>query len=266
MNNAMQYAWQCIKYGFLRSATYRAAWFAAAAASLIQIVIMISVWLALTTGQTTAYDGAQLVRYSIFATFLWSAISTWIVRDIENDVREGRIERLLVRPVSIPLTYVCTGLGKASFNISLNLIPLALVVWFWQPEAFESLSVPQAGFVLVTFILSVTIYLLIDLCVGLSSFWTVTTFGFDIIKENVVRLLSGATVPLFLYPDALQSVLLSLPFALIFFHPANAFARNAPPVDFAQIAAGQLLCICLLIGAALGMTRLVRRHIAIAGG
>lgn len=267
MLHSVIYAFECVKYGIRRSATFRAAWVAAVLASLIQLVVMVSVWTALIrTGTASGYDLDDAAAYTLFVLFLWSANNTWIVRDIESEVRDGRVERLLLRPVNVAVTYLAIGFGKVLFNISVVGPPILLLFFAWRTVDISMIPIDRAVCVLMSVLLSIIMYLLIDLCVGFSSFWTITTFGIDMIKENIIRLLSGATVPLIFYPEALQPTLSLLPFSLMFFKPAHLFVQQAPFSEYLTLFALQSLWIAVLSVIVLAVVYRVRQFISVAGG
>ena len=58
-----------------------------------------------------------------------------------------------------------------------------------------------------------------DYFIGLLAFYTESTWGLSMTKEILIAVLSGALVPLQFFPDALQKVLLLLPFQAIYYTP-----------------------------------------------
>ena len=72
---------------------------------------------------------------------------------------------------------------------------------------------------MIAVILAVVINYEIDFIVGTICLYTESIWGINIMKQAVVTLLSGATIPLAFFPDKLRTVIDYLPFRAIYDTP-----------------------------------------------
>ncbi|HMB22621.1 MAG TPA: ABC-2 family transporter protein, partial [Anaerolineales bacterium] len=56
-------------------------------------------------------------------------------------------------------------------------------------------------------------------------FYTESIWGISITKEIIVTMLSGALIPLQFFPDAVQKILMWLPFQAIYYTPLTLVAK-----------------------------------------
>jgi ABC-2 type transport system permease protein len=86
-----------------------------------------------------------------------------------------------------------------------------------------------SGLGLILFPFSLILAFLISFCfdyfVGLSTFYTESIWGISITKEIILTVFSGALLPLQFFPDAVQKILLALPFQAIYHTPLMMVTR-----------------------------------------
>ncbi|MBP3718820.1 MAG: ABC-2 family transporter protein, partial [Eubacterium sp.] len=66
----------------------------------------------------------------------------------------------------------------------------------------------------------------IDMLVAPICLYTESTWGINIVKETIVLLLSGATIPLAFFPTALRKVVEYLPFRAVYDIPLSIMLRK----------------------------------------
>ena len=184
---------------------------------------------------------------------------------IGEAIRTGQIATYLLRPVAFPafaLAYI--GGRGASQVLTVGLPTLATFA------AIGALPAPASTAHFVAFLaLSLSGFLLYNLVftlAGLLGFYVEFSGEIGWSVELVMMLLGGATVPLTLFPEALQRVLLVLPFRHIYFVPIEAWLGKIP-------ASGLLPAFLYTLGWAAVLTLAVavvydrgRRHLSIQGG
>jgi ABC-2 type transport system permease protein len=98
-------------------------------------------------------------------------------------------------------------------------IPTFILVYF-----LSGMSIPlglNLIFFLVSVIMAVLINLSIDFFVGCIILYTMSTWGVNIMKEVIVLLLSGATIPLAFFPEPLKTIVMYLPFQAVYNAPLS---------------------------------------------
>lgn len=84
--------------------------------------------------------------------------------------------------------------------------------------------------------------------------------------DDVLRLLSGAFIPLWFFPTALADISSFLPFRLIFFTPISIYLEKISGVEAGGLIAQQLLWIIALLVVEKILWRKGIRKLVIQGG
>lgn len=82
--------------------------------------------------------------------------------------------------------------------------------------------------------------------IGISTYYTEENIGTIRFYELVERLLSGAILPLFLFPEWLARLSAFLPFVYTLYEPVNALLRPPSWAELAQALAGGVIWCALL--------------------
>jgi ABC-2 type transport system permease protein len=106
-----------------------------------------------------------------------------------------------------------------------------------------------------------------DYFIGLFGFYTESVWGLSTSKEIIITVFSGALIPLQFFPDAIQKVLLWLPFQAIYHTPLMMITRPDQGWDvFLPMLGVQLFwAVVLFIGAHLFYNQAVK-VLRISGG
>ena len=96
--------------------------------------------------------------------------------------------------------------------------------------------------------------------------WTVSADGATVMLTVLVTLFSGMVIPLPLFPDWAQPVLMALPFAGLVDLPYRIYSRNIPTSELPRVLAHQIFWTATLVF--IGRWLLVRgmRRIVVQGG
>jgi ABC-2 type transport system permease protein len=98
------------------------------------------------------------------------------------------------------------------------------------------------------------------------AFWTLETFGIQLIVRWVSDLLSGQIIPLIFFPGLLGRLVFALPFAAIYSTPLLIYVGIIHPAQYAQYLGIQLLWGGLFGGLSWMMWQAASRRIVVQGG
>jgi ABC-2 type transport system permease protein len=146
---------------------------------------------------------------------------TWVVWELNMDVRQGTLQKRLLRPVHPLLSYLAENLAAIPLRL-IVVAPIALAAFFWVgAEAFSHdvlllLLVPLAIF--VAFLLTFGAMAAIG---TLSLFWESSIAVFDL-WLGLYTVLSGYVMPLEFSPPALATLIRCLPFRPMLAFPVEA--------------------------------------------
>lgn len=178
------------------------------------------------------YAGAETLRGLTFdETFLYVALGsavfillkTYADWYISYEIREGIIAIRLTKPLDFQLYALFSTLGSALMNLTAITVPTLLILGL----VFRVTPSIGPGLVLfpISLLLAFFVNFSFDYFIGLLAFYTESTWGLSMTKEILVAVLSGALIPLQFFPDALQRVLLLLPFQAIYYSPLMMISK-----------------------------------------
>ena len=127
-------------------------------------------------------------------------------------------------------------------NLTAITVPTVLLLTL----VFKVHITPGPGLVVfpISLILAFLISFNFDYLVGLMAFYNESVWGLTITKEVILTVLSGALIPLQFFPDAIQKILLVLPFQAIYYTPLMMVTQpDQNLVIFLQMLAVQFLWV-----------------------
>jgi ABC-2 type transport system permease protein len=189
----------------------------------VQIYLLTVVWKA-AYGDRTEVDGitiGQLLVYLTLAQLQMRFLQTEIATDIEGRIRMGQIGFDLSRPVAYPGQLLAAALGTMIGGLPMLVIAFPVALIAGELRAPASM---EAGFgYAAALLLAWAVAALLNLLIGLISFWTLEMNGFRMIYYLVGNFATGALVPLWFMPDLLRSFFQLLPFQAIAFVPVSIY-------------------------------------------
>ena len=188
-----------------------------------------SLWSALFEGRVTiaGRTAPELLTYVVVAWIITTFHGTRIDELVASRVRSGEVAIDLLRPWSLQRHLYLRELGRAGVALVLTTLPLA--VW---ALAFLDLRLPARPLTWLAFgaslLLAHAVSFGLGWLVGVAAFWLRNSTGLSHLKATLVGTLSGALIPLDLYPDAVRRVVDLLPFQGMSHTPAAIFIETVP--------------------------------------
>ncbi|WP_445002198.1 ABC transporter permease [Exiguobacterium alkaliphilum] len=201
-----------------------AAWYWASMFSVtMRLFILYFFWQAVYENKTDVSGIAlsTMLTYAILATML-DQFRGSAGRELAHLIKHGGVAIELLRPYHLLDKLLAQDLGAKTstfFRATLPLLVIAMVFIGVDPPT----SIEAASAFAVSVVLAVLLATLIDLLVGVLSFYTVNVWGLSVLQEAVITIMSGALVPLTLFPDWFQTVSLYLPFASLVYVPVAIY-------------------------------------------
>ncbi len=196
--------------------------------NIIYLVIIYFLWKAIfDSSPTDVVNGMTFedtMIYLVLASTLFSTMEMYVTWDMGRRVQSGNIILDLLRPIEYE-TYMLVGTsGNTLVNIVTTLIPTMVIVYLITGGGF-ALSVNLIYFAMAV-VLGTVLNYFINFFVGTICFHTESIWGVNIMKEVVVMLLSGATIPLAFFPETFQRIVHYLPFHAIYNTPLTLLIDN----------------------------------------
>jgi len=169
----------------------------------------------LTFNETFIYVTLGSTVFILLKTY-----ADWI---ISHEIEDGSIAVYLTKPIDYQFYALSISLGSMLTNAVAISVPTVLLLVF----VFKVTFVFGPG--LLIFPISILLAFLISYCfdyfTGLIMFYTESIWGVSVTKEIMITVFSGALIPLQFFPEAVQRVLLLLPFQAIYHTPLMLITR-----------------------------------------
>jgi ABC-2 type transport system permease protein len=225
------------RLGLAETAAYRISlmiWIVTAIFPLISLVL----WRALAEdGPIGDYDQRGFDSYFIAAFLVRQLAASWVVWDLDRQIRTGDLSALLLRPVSPVLHYVMFNLATVPVRMILSL-PIGLAVML----ATSGMTVLQDARLWPLLILAIVLAWLLNfavqLAVGCLAFWLTEATALFELWLGLFIVLSGYSVPTSLFPAGLAEVTRVLPFHAVLGFPVELLVGR---LDLSQALEGLAL-------------------------
>jgi len=208
---------------------------------IVEIAVYIFVWQAIynQTGNAGGFTISQMITYYILV-FTLSSLATWgINEDMAHSIRNGKINKELLNPLSYFQYYFGVNLGELAFALVVGIATFIICSLFWG----ISLPVSSTNFVLflIVIILGIPITFFIQMIVGITGFYTSSIWGMQILRKSVISIFSGIIAPITLFPDWFQNLANILPFKELIYTPINIWLGQISTYEVLYIIVKQLM-------------------------
>ncbi len=255
------------KMRFLVSLAYRFEVLTSALSNIVILLASVFLWKVAyqDLSSVAAVTQNQMLVYTILSLVLSMLFVTNVQNQLHNRIREGSISIDLIRPISLLGFYLAEDLGSVSsafLNKSLPLLVFASIVFiFPSPKSTWGflLFIPSSLF-------SYAILWELSALTGLLSFWLIDLGNLGIVKDVLVRVLSGSLLPIWLFPSWLGNISALLPFQYTFQTPLSIFIGKLTFHEAIKEMSVQLIWILVFGVLVIAVWDRARRNTLVQGG
>ncbi len=255
--------------GIIESLQFRLGTVVMVIGNLLYLIVVYYLWKAIyDSSGTDVVNGmtfSDTLIYLVLATALFNFMEMYAVWEIGRSIQSGKIVLDLLKPIEYRKYLFWSYSGSFVTNFFFTFLPTFIVV-----AAVTHGAIPF-GINLLYFaasvVIAVSINYSIDFIVGTICLYTESIWGINIMKQVVVTLLSGATIPIAFFPEPLKTIVYYLPFQSIYNTPLTLLLDGSPDTQEVFITLGiQLLwCIGMMIVSKL-FWKFSLRQITVNGG
>lgn len=193
---------------------------------IVEVVVHIFVWQAIynQTGNAGGFTIEQMVTYYILVVSI-SSIANWgINEDMARSIKNGRINKELLNPITYFQYYFGEDLGEMAFALVIGIATFIICNIFWS----ITLPVSILNFILfiVLILVGIPITFFIQMIVGTFGFYTNSIWGMQILRKSVISIFSGMIAPITLFPIWFQNISKILPFKELIYTPIEVWLGN----------------------------------------
>jgi ABC-2 type transport system permease protein len=200
-----------LRVGFADAVAYRAE-FVIWVLAYTMPMIMLALWTAVAREAPVGRFGEkQFQAYFLVTLLVRLSVGAWVVWEMNTEIRQGTLQKRLLRPIHPLLTYLAENLAAIPMRL-LMVTPIALAAFLWlglgvltsDPVQLAIIPLSLLGAFLVTFFAMATIG-------SLAMFWESSLAVFDL-WLGCYTVLSGYVMPLEFFPASMQGTIRVLPF------------------------------------------------------
>ena len=222
-----------LKVYYARSIEYRGQLLIWILSSVLPLVMML-VWvqIANTQGPINGFSSVDFVEYYLLVTLFRRLTGAWIFWDVDADIRHGSLSPQLLKPIH-PMHHLMTRvISSKPIQIIIVLPPIIIASvlvcaqYDVRPQTLALAFFATAGALVIEF--------LVQAIIGSFAFWISHGEAIADVWFWTRSLLSGWIIPLAMFPAALQSLLIYLPFRYCLAFPIEIVLGGLTPDQIAQ--------------------------------
>lgn len=255
--------------GIIETLQFRLSFVVMVAGNLLYLIVVYFLWKAIyASAGTDIVNGmtfTDTLIYLVLATALFNFMEMYTVWEIGRNIQSGKIVLDLLKPMDYRKYLFWSYSGSFVTQFFLTFLPTFIAVSVVTGGAIP-IGVNLLYFI-ISVIMAVSINYSIDFLVGTVCLYTESIWGINIMKQVIVLLLSGATIPLAFFPDSLRTVMYYLPFQSIYNAPLSILLDGQPQLQTVLVTLGTQLfwCIAMFILSKL-FWKVSLRQITVNGG
>lgn len=247
---------------------YRMAFFARLLSNFFTVMITYYLWRAIYTSSSESiingFTFEEMTAYVIVSFFTTVMMNSVGIGAMAYSIQDGSIAISLIRPVSFQGIHFAQSLGALFVNTIICSLPFML--WFtWDGWLMAPQPLYLAAYVVSVF-LSFVILFYFSFCFAMLAFYTTYFFGINMAKEVIMKLCSGALIPLVFFPEAIESFLRFLPFSSMNYTPVMIYLGKLEGAALLRAVGLQLFwAIALFLISCVFWKKAIRRLTVLGG-
>ncbi|WP_295084759.1 ABC-2 family transporter protein [Ruminococcus sp.] len=235
--------------GIIEALQFRLSFLVMVIGNLLYLIVVYFLWKAIyASAGTDVVNGMSFTDtliYLVLATALFNFMEMYTVWEIGRNIQSGKIVLDLLKPMEYRKYLFWSYSGSFVTQFFLTFLPTFIAVAIVTHGAIP-LGVNLIYFVL-SVVMAVSINYSIDFLVGTICLYTESIWGINIMKQVIVLLLSGATIPIAFFPEPLKTIVHYLPFQSIYNAPLSLLLDGNPATETVLSTLGTQLIWCIIM-------------------
>lgn len=215
------------------------------------LLVQVYIWRTLISDTDKLASGTQIINLRDMITYviISAGISIFmeqsVISKMDLKIKSGEIAMDLIKPFSYKGFQFSEMFATSLCRVFIEFIPLLVISMalfgFYFPDIKYFL------FFTLALINGIIINFLIAYIVGLVGFWYISIGHLNNLLFTLIRLFSGAIVPLWFFPKILYTISLILPFRFMYFVPISIYLEKLSLIETIYIISQQYLWIFFLL-------------------
>lgn len=220
---------------------------------IFNVAAMLFIWYVVyqKTGKgiIEGYSFNSILIYTIMANLTRVLLDNEVEFIISEDIKSGNITSIFIRPIPYIITLVGEVVGSIIYNIIFLFVPivsLIIISSFYFNISF-GISYFSSLLYLLTVVFSAMIMFEISVLVGLCSFFVNYIWGFIMLEDAILSILTGELFPISFYPKIVVKILEFTPFYYINYAPVSILLNKFSTNDTIKVIFIQIIW-CIILG------------------
>lgn len=192
--------------------------------SLVFLIVKYNLWASIYKTNAgvliKGYDFNRMIQYHLWAFLVSLVASGFASWNLSDDIRLGRISSYLIYPFNFWEFHTASWMSFQILQTFIAIFTLTVIVLLGIIGLPEP-TVLLKGFIFVSFIS--LFWFSLQYLTGILAFWLEETWILRVILSIIATFLSGAIIPLDLFPVWLQNALNFTPFPYLSYYPIKIF-------------------------------------------
>lgn len=255
--------------GIEKAMEYRMDFLLSLMSTVFPIIMQVYMWTALYSAgaaDSNGYTYEQMILYTLFAGITAKIVSTGFEVDVLSDIKDGGLNKYLVKPVSYYGYYFASFLGGKVIAVVILLIMTGIVLGISAQYLGIVIRGIQVLAYLISLILALILNFLIYFLISLAGFWITEISKMFGTISIVLVVISGGVFPMDIFGNTIRTLSEILPFSYTTQFSVNIINGRLETVQIGQGFLIQVIWICILAaGIKVIWKRGLKRYVA-AGG
>jgi ABC-2 type transport system permease protein len=217
--------WQTMKVSWTKYTTYRLNFFLQVIGpSLVFFFIKYNLWSSIFNGDLDisikGYNFESMITYHVWSMIVGLLAQGHSGMNLSEDIRHGKISTYLIYPFNFWEFHTAGFLSFQVIQIFISIITLFCI------STLDLVSLPAIEFIFygMSYCLFVSLFwYTLQYLTGVLAFWLEETWMIRVLLQIITAFLSGAILPLDLYPPWLINILQFTPFPYLTYYPIKIF-------------------------------------------
>ncbi|MHC1734448.1 MAG: ABC transporter permease [Erysipelotrichaceae bacterium] len=214
----------------------------------LTILLWVAIYANSPTDMIRGFTLIQMIFYNLVIHLTGSITYMSPLSDVAEDYYDGRISMSLIKPASYAIQLFFRNLGNNLFSNLFITLPTFLLIATVSLATHQTESLAWLSFPIFLFssLLGLFINYFANFIFSNLVFYTDATFGMFQLNQAIVRIFSGALIPLNFFPGWLRSLAGFLPYAGVQYIPAMILLGRTTGNDLLSAIGVQVLWVVFL--------------------
>ena len=235
--------------GIIESLQFRLSMLIIFVGNLLYLIVIYFLWKAIyaSSGQevVNGMTFSDTLIYLVLASAIFNFIEMYTVWEMGRAIQSGNMVLNLLKPMEYRKYLFWSFSGSFVTQFFFTFLPTFIIVAIVTNGSIQ-FSINLLYFV-ISIVMAIVINYNIDFFVGTICLYTESIWGINIMKQVLVLLLSGATVPIAFFPETFKKIVYCLPFQSIYNAPLSLLLGKDMPSSEVMTTLGMQLLWCLVM-------------------